>query len=90
MKIKMGLVEFFGCLLLAFGPPASMFILTVANDPVRVIVLMTSAFFWLISLLLSSLLWYAVVPLRDKLAFALVFSVIFQEAFRYLFYLIIR
>ncbi|CAF1371959.1 unnamed protein product, partial [Didymodactylos carnosus] len=47
-------------------------------------------FFWLLSLLVSSLLWYAVVPLRSELAFAVPFSVIFQEAFRYLFYLVIK
>lgn len=49
-----------------------------------------SSFFWLISLLISALLWFVVVPLRDKLLFALVFSVFFQEAFRYLFYLFIK
>ena len=42
-----------------------------------------SAFFWLLSLLFSSILWFAVVPLREKLAFGLVFSIIFQELFRY-------
>ena len=42
----MALMEFFGCLLLAFGPPLSMFILTVANDPVKVIVLMTRFFYY--------------------------------------------
>ena len=42
------------------------------------ILLITSAFFWLLSLLLSSLVWLAVYPLRKHLAFTLVFSVIFQ------------
>jgi len=85
----MALMEFFGCLMLAFGPPLTMFVITVANDPVRVIVLMTSAFFWLLSLLLSSLLWLAVVPLKGRLEFALFFSVLFQEAFRYVFYVLL-
>src|SRR5688572_7661529 len=49
-----------------------------------------SAFFWLLSLLVSSLLWFAVVPLRDELAFAVPFAVIFQEIFRYLFYRMIK
>merc|ERR1712004_968276 len=40
-------------------------------------------FFWLLSLLFSSILWSAVVPLREKLAFGLVFSIFFQELFRY-------
>jgi gamma-secretase subunit APH-1 len=86
----MALTEFFGCLLLAYGPPFSMFILTVAKDPIRIIVLITSSFFWLVSLLFSALLWFAVVPLRDELAFSLFFSVLFQELFRYLFYLFIK
>ena len=49
-----------------------------------------SAFFWLIALLLSSILWYAVTPLQDELAFGLVFSVVFQEVFRLLFYFLVR
>lgn len=86
----MALTEFFGCLLLAFGPPFSMFVFTIAKDPIRIIVLITSAFFWLVSLLISALVWFAVVPLREQLAFSLFISVIIQELFRYLFYLFIR
>ena len=41
-----------------------------------------SAFFWLVSLLFSSLLWFAVVPLRSELSFGMVFSVLLQELFR--------
>jgi len=83
-------MEFFGCTFLAFGPAFAMFILTIAKDPVRIILLIASAFFWLLSLLLSSLLWYAVVPLRKHLVFGLVFSVIFQECFRFFYYKILR
>ncbi|BFZ05258.1 hypothetical protein BsWGS_08297 [Bradybaena similaris] len=86
----MTLMEFFGCTCIAFGLPFALFIFTIARDPMRVIVLIASAFFWLLSLLISSILWYAVVPLRDKLAFGLVFSVIFQEIFRFLFYKTLR
>ncbi|KAK7098121.1 gamma-secretase subunit Aph-1-like [Littorina saxatilis] len=86
----MTIMEFFGCTFIAFGPPFAMFLFTIARDPLRVIVLIASGFFWLLSLLLSSLLWFAVVPLRDKLVFGLVFSVMFQEAFRFLFYKLLR
>ncbi|KAH8393886.1 hypothetical protein KR215_005185 [Drosophila sulfurigaster] len=86
----MTLPEFFGCTLLAFGPPFSLFVFTIANDPVRIIILIAAAFFWLLSLLLSSLLWFAVVPLQDVLAFGVVFSVLFQECFRYIIYRILR
>lgn len=86
----MTVVEFFGCTFLAFGPPFAMFLFTIAHDPVRIIILIAASFFWLLSLLLSSLWWFMVVPLRGQLAFGLVFSVLFQEVFRYLIYKILR
>lgn len=86
----MTLMEFFGCTFIAFGLPFGLFVFTIARDPLRVIVLISSGFFWLLALLLSSILWYAVVPLRKQLAFGLVFSVIFQELFRFLFYKLLR
>lgn len=86
----MTIMEFFGCTFIAFGPPFAMFIFTIARDPLRVIVLIASGFFWLLSLLLSSLLWFAVVPLRKELAFGSVFSIFFQEGFRFLFYKLLR
>lgn len=86
----MTVMEFFGCTFLAFGPPFAMFVFTIAHDPVRIIILIAAAFFWLVSLLISSLLWFAVVPLKKDLVFGLIFSVLFQEAFRYLIYRILR
>ncbi|XP_015520056.1 gamma-secretase subunit Aph-1 [Neodiprion pinetum] len=86
----MTVMEFFGCALLAFGPPLAMFTFTVAVEPIRIIILIASAFFWLIALLLSAILWYVVVPLQNELAFGLVFSVLFQEAFRFLLYWVLR
>lgn len=74
----MTVVEFFGCSFLAFGPPLAMFSLTIAHDPIRIIILIAAAFFWLVSLLLSSTVWFAVYPLRDILAFGLIFSVFIQ------------
>jgi len=82
-------MEFFGCTFLAFGPPLAMFTFTIVKDPIRIIILIASAFFWLLSFLLSSLLWF-VIPLRSKLAFGLVFSVLLQEVFRFLIYKLLR
>lgn len=81
---------FFGCAFVAYGLPLSLFIFTIAKDPVRIIVMILSAFFWLLSLLLSSILWNIVVPLKTELAFGLVFSVLFQELFRLLIYLLLK
>lgn len=86
----MTVMEFFGCTFIAFGPPFAMFLFTVSDDPLKIIIFIAGAFFWLMSLLLSSVLWYAVVPLREQLAFGLVFSVIFQELFRFAYYVLLR
>ncbi|KAJ6221660.1 hypothetical protein RDWZM_000205 [Blomia tropicalis] len=86
----MTLAEFIGCTLISFGPPLAMFCIVVAKDPIRIIILISSSFFWLLSLLLSSILWAIVVPLKEHLVFGVTFSVIFQEIFRYLFYLLLR
>jgi len=86
----MTVMEFFGCTFLAFGPPLAMFAITISKDPIRIIIMIASAFFWLVSLLLSSILWFVVVPLRSTLVFGLVFSVLFQELFRLLFYMLLR
>uniref|UniRef100_T1JIC3 Gamma-secretase subunit Aph-1 n=1 Tax=Strigamia maritima TaxID=126957 RepID=T1JIC3_STRMM len=86
----MTVMEFFGCALTAFGCPTAMFLLTIAKDPVRIILLIASAFFWLLSLLISSLLWFVVIPLRQHLVFGLVFSVLFQEMFRIFYYILLR
>lgn len=81
---------FFGCFLIAFGPAISMFIFTVMKYPLRIILLVVGAFFWLISLLASSLVWLAVVPLKEKLAFSLFIGVLLQELFRYTLYKLMR
>ncbi|XP_054167132.1 gamma-secretase subunit Aph-1-like [Oppia nitens] len=83
-------MEFFGCTLIAFGPPFAMFCLLIAKDPIRIIIMISAAFFWLMSLLLSSILWTVVVPLKDYLSFGVTFSILFQELFRYIFYRVLR
>ncbi|CAL8109867.1 unnamed protein product [Orchesella dallaii] len=85
----MTVMEFFGCTFIAFGPPFAMFYYTIAHDPIRIIILIASAFFWLLSLLLSSIWWAIVTPLKETLVFAVVSSVIFQEVMRFLVYLLL-
>lgn len=74
----MTLPEFFGCTFLAFGPPFAMFTLTIAHDPIRIIILVAAAFVWLSSLILSALIWFILVPLRDYTSISLVLSVFIQ------------
>ena len=75
---------------IAYGPTVVLFAVTVARHAYQVILLMTGAFFWLLSLFLSSIIWTAVPPLRDTLAFTIPFSVILQELFRFLYFLLLR
>ena len=63
---RMTAETFFGCAFLAYGLPFALFVLTIAKDPVRIIVLILSAFFWLLALLLSAILWNVVIPLKVR------------------------
>ncbi|XP_076048444.1 gamma-secretase subunit Aph-1 [Oratosquilla oratoria] len=85
----MTIMQFFGCGLIAFGPPLAMFAITIARDPIRTIMMVASSFFWLLALLLSSMLYTWVWPLKDTLVFGVVFSVLFQELFRFLWFILI-
>ncbi|XP_027764851.1 gamma-secretase subunit APH-1A-like isoform X1 [Empidonax traillii] len=62
----MGAAVFVGCAAIAFGPAAALLLLTVAAEPLRVIVLVAGAFLWLLSLLAASLLWAVWVRLSGR------------------------
>lgn len=85
----MTVAEFFGSSFIAFGPALAMFCLTIAVDPIRVIILVASAFFWLLSLLITAIIWI-LLPISQHLVVGAVFSVIFQELFRFIAYKLIR
>ncbi|XP_072716082.1 gamma-secretase subunit Aph-1b-like isoform X1 [Ciconia boyciana] len=95
----MTLAIFFGCTFIAFGPALGLFLFTIARDPLRIIIFIAGAFFWLVSLLLSSLIWFIAVKASDPrdeplqkglLIFGVMFSVLLQEAFRFLYYKLLR
>lgn len=77
-----------GCGLIAFGPVGILFFLIVARDPLQVILFTLSSFVWLLGLLISSVIWFAVVPLREHLSFGLIVACLVQELMRFLFYLL--
>ncbi|KAG7270085.1 hypothetical protein CRUP_020354 [Coryphaenoides rupestris] len=90
---------FFGCTFIAFGPAIALFVFTIARDPLRVIFLIAGAFFWLVSLLLSSLVWFISVQISNKesatqqkglLIFGVVLSVLLQELFRFGYYKLLK
>lgn len=70
-----------------------------APVPAGAFYLSCRAFFWLVSLLLSSLVWFIAVKASDPqderlqkglLIFGVMFSVLLQEAFRFLYYKLLR
>uniref|UniRef100_A0A8R1E0W5 Gamma-secretase subunit aph-1 n=1 Tax=Caenorhabditis japonica TaxID=281687 RepID=A0A8R1E0W5_CAEJA len=46
------------CYIAAFSPSVALFYTFIAHDPVRIILFFLGAFFWLVSLLFSSLAWF--------------------------------
>lgn len=74
----MTVAEFFGCVFLSFGMPAAMFCFTICDSSIKVILLVFSMFLWLLSLLLSSSIWFILVPLRDFYFVGVILSVLIQ------------
>ncbi|XP_029399446.1 putative gamma-secretase subunit APH-1C [Mus pahari] len=90
---------FFGCAFIAFGPAFALYLFTIATDPLRVIFLIAGAFFWLVSLLLSSMFWFlgrVITDNRDEsvqnylLILGALLSVCVQELFRLAYYKLLK
>jgi len=73
----------FGSLAIVFTFPMAVAFFVVAPSAKLVILMFGSAFVWLCSALVSSLVWLAIVPLKDQHWFALLFAIAFQELFRF-------
>lgn len=87
----MTLPSFFGNLLTAYGPPLALFLLYTSRDAQRVILFMTAAFFWLLSILLVSLLWYFIKPMQSgHPAFTILVAVGLQELGRWTLWRLVK
>jgi len=82
---KMGYAMFFGCFFIALGPAAAIFYYNVSHSPQLIILTIGSAFFWVLSIFLTSIWWYIIPPLRDIYIWTIIWAVGFQELFRFLF-----
>jgi anterior pharynx defective protein 1 len=82
----MTLLMFIGCSLVAFGPALALFIMFISKSGQLVVLMIGSSFFWLVSILVSSIVWYIFVPLRTYFAFIIPFAVLLQEGMRWLFF----
>lgn len=86
----MTVLEFWGCALITFGPALAMFSMTVAHDPVKVILLISSSFFWLMSFLVVAICWAVINTFCDYLIIGAYLAVLSQEIFRYLFHIVTK
>ena len=55
---------FLGCALIAFSPVVALYMLWVSRSGLLVILSIGSAFFWLVGMLVASIAWFILVPLR--------------------------
>ncbi|GMR54308.1 hypothetical protein PMAYCL1PPCAC_24503, partial [Pristionchus mayeri] len=88
--LRMGYLLTLGCYLVAFAPSVAVFLQLAAADPLKIVLFGCGSFVWLVSLLLTSIVWTAVVPLQDHLWFSLIASIFFQEAARVVCFFMIR
>ena len=72
-----------GCMLLAYGPPAVFFLLYVGRRSALLLACLVAALFLWAALLCTSLLWWMVPPLRGQASYPLIVGVLFTEIFRY-------
>ncbi|GMT29152.1 hypothetical protein PFISCL1PPCAC_20449, partial [Pristionchus fissidentatus] len=86
----MGYLLTLGCYLVAFAPATVLFLRLAASDPLKTILFVIGAFVWLLSLLVTSLVWFIIPPLDDHLWFALSVGIIFQEAARVACFFMLR
>ncbi|KAI1319989.1 gamma secretase complex protein [Mortierella claussenii] len=86
----MTLLTFFGCALTAYGPGLTIFFGCIAPNAQLVILMVSSAFFWLLSLLLASVIWFLATGSRQTYTSTIIYTVLLQELFRWFLYLLIN
>ncbi|KAK3809266.1 MAG: gamma-secretase subunit Aph-1 [Benniella sp.] len=86
----MTLFTFFGCALTAYGPCLAIFFGSIAPNAQLVILMVSSAFFWLLSLLLASAIWFMAKSSRETFTSTIIYTVLLQEVFRWFLFLLIN
>merc|ERR1711916_7735 len=84
-KVEMTYVVFVGCGLMVFGPAAAMF-WGISGTPENCVLVIASAFFWLLSTALAGLWWTMIPPLQSSFVWVVLSSVAIVEGGRVVFY----
>ncbi|DAZ95259.1 TPA: hypothetical protein N0F65_002371 [Lagenidium giganteum] len=78
---------FFGCILIAFGPLAAFFFVVVGQRAQLMILALSGAFVWMVSILVTSTLWQ-IPALGESLEATLAVGIVLQEIARYVFFVL--
>ncbi|KAJ3428386.1 gamma-secretase subunit aph-1 [Anaeramoeba flamelloides] len=82
----MSVIRFLGCLFITYAPLFVLICQYVLLDAKLLIIALSSCFFWMISILFTSLIWLAVPPLYETNIWIIIVSFVCQEITRYLFF----
>lgn len=86
----MGLAVLIGSCLIAFSLPVAMFCFLVAPSAKLVILMVGSAFMWLLSALSTSIIWSAIPPWKEHNPWIILIGVCMQELFRFAYWKLLK
>jgi len=75
-----------GCVMVAFGVPATVFSIVILRKAQLVIICIIASFFWLVSFLVASLLWWMITPMQSEHWAVVLLGVVAQEISRFIFF----
>nr|CCA22534.1 conserved hypothetical protein [Albugo laibachii Nc14] len=76
----------FGCILTAYGPIATLFFILIGKRAQLIIIALTSAFIWLISVLISATIWQIIPVLKSSAEATICVTILIQEIGRYTYF----
>lgn len=85
----MTLVSFFGDLLVAWSPAIVILVIYIGRHASLVLLTLAGAFFWLLSALFASLIWFAAVPIRGSQPWTIFTGVATQELARWALFVLL-
>ncbi|CAI5439376.1 unnamed protein product [Caenorhabditis angaria] len=89
----MGTLLTISCYIFTFSPSFCIFCRFIAHDPVRIILFFLGSFFWLVSILFSSLIWLLlsqILPKPQSFFLAISTSILIQESSRIAYFLLLK
>ncbi|EGT50276.1 CBN-APH-1 protein [Caenorhabditis brenneri] len=87
----MGYLLTIACYIASFSPAVALFYSFIAHDPVRIILFFLGSFFWLVSILFSSLAWMGLSSiLPDTFLMSLALCIFAQEFSRVAYFMLLK